>query len=313
MTLGLAFETGLPVAEPWPYDVVVNEYGLMCGDPDKGVRSREMSSEKPDDLRQVTPTDYTYGALNPVFGSISSYGPMPLGMGQRFQKGLNDPRYLYTINANCSCGVWQKGPALGSISPSGRDTTAPVKRFFSIGSYFCWTNGRYVFKMDAAGVVTQAFDFGAGKAATDVVVFWSNSGSQAYAYIAMGDGTKIYRTGDAVTFTQHATLEAIAFVEQGQNLWRAHDRNRLSLVDINSDPWVAANWSSLNTFYIGDRNYTITRLALQANLIVVFKTDQPYVFDTENGDRPLYRHLRFQPDTEGGEAMGHWLNDVYVT
>ena len=311
-SLNHSFETGLNVSEPWPYDVIVNQFGLMLGDVDRGVRSRDLETEKPDDLRAVVPSDYSYGALNPVFGAIVSYGPMPLGLGQRFGKGLNDPRYRYALGANLSCGVWQKGPDLSDLLPAGRDT-APVNRFFTLGANFCWTNGRYVFKMDAAGVVTRCWDFGAGNACTDAIVFWYNGGAQAYAYFAMGDGVKIWRTADAVAFDQHASLEARAWVEQGQNIWRAHDRNRLSLCDVNADPWTAANWSAPNTFYIGDRNHTITRLALQANLVVVFKTDQPYVFDTVNGQRPLYRHLRFAPDPSGGEAMGHWLNDVYVT
>jgi hypothetical protein len=303
--------TGLPVADPHPYDAVVDGYGVMTGDPDKGLKHRDITGAEPDNLASVAPTDYSYGALNPKFGAITSYGPMPLGMGQRFQKEIGDPRYYYTINANLSCGLWQNGGEMVDLSPAGKENAA-VEFTFEIGAFFCWLNGRYAYTMDSGGVVTQRHDFGAGKAATDVKVVWVNSGSQSYAYVAMGDGTKIWRTGDGITYTQHATLEAISFEVVVDKLYRAHDRNKISSCELAADPWTAANWSAANEFYIGERTYPIVQLALQGGVLVVIKQDQPWVFDIENLARPLAPHLSFLPGADNGKQVGAYINDLIV-
>jgi hypothetical protein len=304
---------GISKAVAWPYDAVLNNYGVMVGDPDRGVRSAGIESEKTNDLGAVQPTEFSYGSLDPRTGSITHYDEMALGYGQRVQKrAQGDQRYRYTINANLGCGIWQKGPLLTSVSPTSHDTQ-PVNRSFEMGGAFFWLNGRYVYKRDAAGVVTQSVDFGVGKIAKDVAVFWSNGGAQAYAYVAMGDSDVMWRF-DGTNWVAHATMTARALLVIGRNIWRAHDRNKITLCNLDADPWVEANWAAPNSYYVGERNYVINRLiAAPGGEMIVLKEDQPWIFDLEDLDRPLYPYLHATPDPSGGEAAGAFVNDNYVS
>jgi hypothetical protein len=301
------------VAEPFPYDILVNRYGLMCGDPERGVKSTGIAGEKPDDLGQVTPTTFSYGSLNPRLGAITPYRAMPRGMGLRMQESAEDGQYRYTVNANLSCGVWQKGPDLATISPSSHDNL-PVTRSWEMGGAFYWINGRYALKMDSAGVVTVSKDFGVGKVALDAVTFWSNAGSQSYAYVAMGDADNIWRF-DGTTWTQAAgTLRARAFAVVGRNIWKAHDRNKITLCNLDADPFIEANWAAPNSYYVGSRDYQINRLiVMPGGELVALKEDGPWVFDLEELDRPLYPFMKFVADSTGGEAFGTWGNNSYVS
>ena len=122
--------------------------------------------------------------------------------------------------------------------------------------------------------------------------------------------------GSSPTITQARTRNALfarAFAIINSEFWRASAINEVAKVDTEADPWLEENWSAANSFPIGDKSSGITRLGVTATgTLVIFKTDGPYSLDEAGDSHSLYPHLRQAPDTYGGEALGAWINDLYV-
>jgi len=285
--------------------------GIMLGRPSKGAA---LVATRPQTLDQVAPPSFEYGAENPIAERIQPYDDLSLGFGLYRQQTANDKRYRYAIGADLSIsGLWQKGPLISTYLPGTTDSTAGYGKFFEIaGTLYCLV-GRYCLQRasDASWTVSQ--DFGAGHAATDVVVFYSN-GSTLYAYVAMGDSVPCYRF-DGTTWTQHATMAATKWAMVGRDLYRSNDTNYLSFCDTDADPWNQANWNADNAFRVGDHDYPITALISDPfGSLVVMKQDGVYSIDQAGQDHMLYPYLRLAAGAfpENGKYVGTFANDIYV-
>lgn len=317
-----AFQSGPPRRSPWPYDAVIvngaTRFGVMLADVKAG--QAELSSEQPNPLQAASPQEMAYSAQNPVLEATTVYDNLHMGMGQRMQIGQDDRRYRYTSAADCSVsGQIILGPNITSVTPTNAlDTTNGILDFFELSGAGVPTvfalNGRYVKKRTAdtaAGWGTTDKDFGVGKAALDVVVTKQNTaGSTTYAYIAMGDavGDFIYRF-DGTTYTQHVSLYALAFCVVGRELFRASGINQVAKVDLNSDPWTAANWSATNSFYVGDNTSAVVKMIMHPNgTLIIFKTDGVYVLDEEGQDIQLFKFPAL--NTDNGKYV--WVDRNWV-
>lgn len=305
--------TGPPRRRPYPYDAVIAGTGVMLARPERGA---PLVAIKPATLDQVAPTAYEYGAQSPLVERIHEWEDLTLGYGLDIQESFRDRKYRYTLGADLSIGgFWQKGPDITTITPP---ITGAISHFFEIGGSLYALAGRYALKRtgDLAADWAVSRDFGVGKTALDVVVFFTNAGGGAnYAYVAMGDGTGdfIWRF-DGTTWTQHASLQALRFIHAGRELYRAHDINNLAKVNTNADPWTAANWTAANAFRVGERNSSITGLALSAaGTLVIFKTDGVYTLDGAGQDEPKFPFLSFAPDGENGKWHGVFGNHLHTT
>lgn len=189
----LALRAGPPRARPAPYDMIMGNHGLMLGAASKGG---QLMLSKPKDLAGVVPTDYEYSAQNPILESVAAYDDLSLGFGLRIQQNRTDRLYRYALNADCSVRrLWMKGPELTTASIPSADASNAPNRAFEFGGSVYILNGRYAYVM-VADVPTLSKDFGSGKVATDVIVFYNNAaGGAQYAYVAMGDSEAIWRLG----------------------------------------------------------------------------------------------------------------------
>jgi hypothetical protein len=124
-------------------------------------------------------------------------------------------------------------------------------------------------------------------------------------------------TGGAPTITIATTqnvLKARAWCVTGRDFWRAHSTNLLAKVDVDADPFQEADWTAPNAYVVGDKQASITRLAVTVNgTLIVFKQDGPWTLDASGQDYELVPHLHSLADTAGGEPLGYFMNDIYVT
>jgi hypothetical protein len=307
------FRAGPRRRAPWPYDAKLGGLGLLTGSEDK--QASRLTSAKPEDQSGVQPTDYGDTARNPVFERVTPYTDLVLGMGMRVQQAIaGDNGYRYALNLDLSAGgLWLPGPAVSGLTPATVDATTGIQDFWETAGTLYALNGRYALSRtdDTAWPVSR--DFGAGKAATDVVPFYPNGAAAEAAYVAMGTTEHIWRlTGGA--WAQHATLTALAFRSAARQLYRATDVNTLGVVDENADPWTAANWSAANQFYVGDKRYSVAKLVATATgVLLALKTNGVYTLDPETGeDAELVPFLRQAPLSTNGAVYAEYLNDVYV-
>ena len=312
---------GRPTRAPYPYDIVIvddaaTRTGLMLLH-DPRYQQAGLAGEHPDPLQAAQPTEFAYSAQNPGVESTAVYDDLVLGFGQRLQQTSHDRRYRFASNADCSIGGQIiLGPRLTTVTPSPTvDATNGISHFFEIGGSLYALNGRYALKRtgDAAADWAVSKDFGAGKAALDVIVTKQNGGSTTYAYVAMGDSEFMYRF-DGTTWTQHASLFARAFCLAGRDLYRAHDTNKVAKVDTNSDPWTAANWSADESFYIGSADSAIARMSTTASgALLIFKTDGVYGLDEQGNDLQLYSDLKLAPSSDNGKYTFKFENWIHLT
>jgi hypothetical protein len=301
---------GLNARSPHPYSVVLSGSGLMCGTKDR--QTEEYVSYKPPDQSQVSVDSFGYGADNPAFGATSSYKAFPRGMGlreQRAQNAADDEQYDHALGVDASVYPVVKGPELAAFTPATTDATNGVVGFIRVGASFYAVTGRYalVRSSDASWPVQQ--DFGAGKVALDAAAFYSNGVGAAYGFVAMGDADNLWSV-TASSWTQHASLKAIAFGRTGREFFKAASVNVLSKVDTDSDPTVAANWGNANAFTVGDKSSAIVRLPTTASgLLLAVKTDGVYTLDAAGDDVLLAPYL---PEASNGKALARWGNDLYL-
>ena len=306
---------------PWPKSCLLAGTGLMLGHADPKTDAL-IVYEKPPDQGQVAPSDFGEQAENPIFGSAQPYNSLALGFGLRTQRAFDDERYYYTLNADVSGGAWVKGPSLTTGTPATRDATNGITRAFEMGGNLYFLNGRYVLVRSSDSTFAVSKDFGAGNAGVDAVAFHSNGAAARLAFVAMGDSTNLWYFDAATTtttWTQHASLKARAFAVAGKQLFRFHSTNTASLVDTDADPTVAANWSALNSFPVGSKDYGVTRVAVLPSTtapsgfsLAVLKQDGIFTIDADGEDHELFPFLRLAPSATNGEPLGYWLNDAYV-
>jgi hypothetical protein len=308
---------GRPQRVPFPYDARIGTLGVMLGASAKGGQPGLVTTN-PTTLDNVAPSDFSYQALPPEYGRIFSVEDLSGGYGcARFDEASGLKRYRYAEGADASTGYGELGPEITTLTPSTVDSTNGITGFFEIGGKLFALNGRYChLRTSDADWNTSRKDFGSGKAALDSAVFYANNLSAQSAYVAMGETEPIYKF-DGTTWTQHAEVSKIyarAFAVVGSEFYRAHTTNLMAKVDTDADPFVIANWSADNAWHIGDKSAGITRLGVTAlGSIVAFKSDGIYTVDAENIDHPLFPFLKMANDTDGGKAVGAWLNDLYVT
>jgi hypothetical protein len=291
----------------------------MLGRPEKGA---PLLARKPPPLQPASPPEYTYSAQDPSIESTHVWSDLSEGMGLRIQKGTNDKRYYFADGVDCHVGGYiLPGPAVTSNTPTTRDSTNGTIAFFEMSITGTLTlfslDGRYVLKRTGDGATgwdTVSKDFGVGKAGLDVVVFTANSGSTTYAFVAMGDADNFWYF-DGTTWTQHASLKALCWCIVGRELYRASDTNLVAKVDTNTDPLTAGNWSATNSFRVGDKTSTITRMVTNdAGILLIFKSDGAvYALDVEGNDVQLYADLKGAPDATNGRW--HWKHkgNLHVT
>lgn len=283
----------------------------MFGRPKQGA---PLVATRPATLDQVAPSSFEYGSQSPLAERIHIWDDLSLGYGLGIQEAFADHKVRYTICADTSIGgLIQKGPAIGELTPGTTDATNGVVKLFEIAGVVFSVNGQYVHRRASDVSWTLEHDFTAGKAATDVVVFTTNSGSTPYAYFAMGETEPIWRF-DGTTWTQHASLVATHFALVARDLYRSLLTNQVSKVDSDADPWVAANWNNINSFRAGDKSSAITQLAVTSqSQLLIFKTDGIYTLDSDGEDNQLWPFMRFAPSSDNGRFGGQFLNDLYTT
>lgn len=295
---------GVPTRSPWPYDIKIGSDVFMLGhkDPQSANGPLYMVSGETEPERTARWDDWSGG------------------FGERFRvEGAN--RYMFAFGVDASIGgMLQLGPAVSSVTPATTDSTNGGTHFFEMGGILFALMGRYCLYRVADGTWSVSKDFGSGKCALDVVVATPNSGSTTYAYVAMGDGEHIWRydgSSATTTWSQHASLDALCFAIVGRELWRGHDTNAASKVDLASDPWTAANWTSDNSFRIGDKTQRLVRMCPNAaGTLAFFKRDSIHVLDADGEDVPLYTGIKFTPSAENGRyttTTALWENNLYTT
>ena len=299
--------SGRPRRRPYPNDCVIEGQGFMLGAKEKDAQLVISSTtEEPEQT-------YTWDDFSG-------------GFGQKFQQGPQDNRYYYGLHVNPSIG--DAGVILGyklnSVTPGTLDATNGITHFFEMDVAGTTTlfalNGRYCLYRSNDSTWSVSKDFGAAKVALDVVTFQANiAASTNYAYVAMGASEFIWRFDAAsatTTWTQHASLYALAFASVGRQLYRATEElNLIARVDEDSEPWTAANWTAPNQFRTGDKSTRIVRMiANAAGTLVVLKRSSIHVLDYPSGDDiELYKGIKFTPDAENGKYPFLFDNNLHVT
>lgn len=312
---------------PYPYDAVINGLRVMLlyTDADAAKRGAILISEKPSDQSNVVPTDYGEDARSPILGKNSTYATLHFGIGQKIEprQGGQSGRYRFAVGVDASIAqrIAMPGPDIRRHSTPALPVTAgPLNRFFELGGVLYWVCGRFLVRRTDDSTSAVIYDFGVGQTVTDVAVFGPNSGTQVWAYFAMGDTTPMYRF-DGTTVTQHASLTARAFCVRGNDLHRANQVNQVSTVSVDSDPWLFVNWAPENQWYIGDKSSPITRMVAHSSgtsgpggstYLVVYKTDGIYSLNDAGEDQQYLSFLKDARLADNGEAGGPFGNDMWV-
>src|SRR5262252_9806004 len=96
-----------PTTRPWPADVEMAGSLLMLVHPPDGpplVRMRAL------DLVGTVSTEFLYSRASPLKERPMTWAGLQRGMGLDEQKTMADMQYSYTLGADLSCPIWQKGP-----------------------------------------------------------------------------------------------------------------------------------------------------------------------------------------------------------
>lgn len=314
---------------PWPYDLVITAIATMTAANDNhGFRL--VRSKKDSPLVVITPvptkgpeTNLDFGAQDPEIEQSWVWNDFVYGMGQKVQSeefGRNDKRYYYSLGVDCAYGgQFIPGPALTTGTPATVDSTNGISQFYELGSNLYAVNGRYILYWDTTLTpdnFSVSKDTGVGKAAKHAIVAKQNqSGSTAYALVAMGDSDNFwYHDGAAVTTTwaQHASLKALCWEIEGHELLRAHDVSRIEKCDLANDFLTAGNWTA-NNWRAGDYKYPIQRLKTNAaGTLVALKQDSIHTILPDGTDKTLYPGVNITPSTTNGLVAEVWENDLYT-
>jgi len=321
----LVYKRGLARVRPYPFHAVIDEVGVILGATSK-KGAPGVQTQKPEDQAQVAPTDFGENATNPIFGRTQSWRTFHLGMGLSVEDA--DPtkaegRYRWAVNydASISSRIGMKGPDIRLLTPPITDGQQGIPKFFELGGTLYWLNGRYLLRLDDDQNATLVGDFGAGTTAVDVSVFASNGLSGAvYAYLAVlssGVDTLLWRF-DGTTLVQNTSPAMLArnVVAIGRQFYRANNINQISVVDVDTDPWVFDNWGPENQFIIGDKSAPIVALIETATgVLLVLKTDGVYSVPADPTVVESIRYfpfLKFGRSDDNGLTWGVFMNDVYV-
>ena len=343
----LVYKRGLARVRPYPFHAVLDEVGLILGATSK-KGAPGIQTQKPEDQAQVAPTDFGENAANPVFGRTQTWRTFHLGMGLSVEDAdptKSEGRYRWAINADCSVAsrLAMQGPTITRLTPPTRDPNG-IRKFFVLHDRLYYLNGRYLMRVDDDANCTQIGDFGANHLATDVAVFASNGlGGQIWAYIAVmdystlpaqqpapppdGAGVSPFAPADftengialpmwrydGTVLQQHSTIAASFFCVLGRNFYRANNRNQISTVDVDTDPWVTTNWRAENQYLIGDKSAPISALIETAvGTLLILKWDGVYSVDPQGEYIRYFPFLKFGRAEDNGRTWGVFMNDVYV-
>lgn len=346
------YRRGRPRVRPWPFDATMDGVGVILGVKKKGgasVQARkpeDQSSVAPTDYGEnaqnpVFGRTQTWRTFHLGMGlAVEDEDPTKA-----------EGRYRWAINADCSVAnrLAMKGPQISTLTPATRDTTG-IRKFFELKNKLYWLNGRYLQRLDDDASATTVYDFGANHTATDVVVFASNGlGGAVYAYIAVMDYSGVIPTAaatsgtpdateavdplapgqpadftedglalpmyryDGTTMVQNSTITASFLCVIGRDFYRANNRNQVSTVDVDTDPWVPGNWRAENQYIIGDKTAPISALIGTAvGTLMILKWDGVYSVDANGEQIKYYPFMKFGRAEDNGRTWGVFMNDVYV-
>jgi hypothetical protein len=305
---------GVPVRDPFPYDMHIAGTGVMLARPKPGS---PLVATRPQTLDQVAPTDYNYGAQSPIDERIQPWEDFSFGFGQKIQAQWNDRRSRYALGVDTSIeGKLMLGPLVTSVTPGTVDSTNGVQDFFEIGGSLYYLNGRYVQKRTDDATFAVNKDFGAGNAGLTARLFRSTASSTNLIFVAMGSATPANDWYfDGTTWTQMATFQSLDFIAVGREFYRASDVNLVSKVDTNANPTVEANWTAPEQFRVGDKSSAIVRFGVTATgVLLIFKTDGIYSLDQAGQDIKYYPFLSLNANagSDNAKNVGYFGNDVYV-
>lgn len=298
-----------PRTAPFPGDIRLGGKSLVLQRPKDGaplVRQRAL------DLVSAVSTEFLYSRASPLKERPQTYTHLTSGMGLDEQQAQDDLRYSYTLGADLSCGVWQKGPAIATLTPA--TTAAWATQFgFEIAANLYGLAGRYVLVRASDASWTVSKDLGLGHAALQAEAFYSNvGGGSQLAFVAV-DGDKAWYF-NGTTWTQFATFTALCWKVVGRDLYRAHDINLVSKCTTDADPTVEANYTSPNQFIIGDKSSPIVSMAKTiGEVLLILKTDGVWTLASDGTAHHLFPALQFEPGVDNGKVVGYFGNDIFVT
>lgn len=294
---------------PWPGDIDLNGALLMLAHPPNQpalVRQRAL------DIIGSVSTEFVYSRASPLKERPHTFSDMTHGLGLDEQQSITDDRYSYTLGADLSCGIWQKGPDITTFTPATTAAFAP-QFGFEFGASLYPLAGRYVLVRANDASWTVSKDLGSGKAALQCETFYSNGGGGVQLAFLAVSGDKAY-SFDGATWTQFATFTALAWKVVGRDLYRAHDINLLSKCTTDADPTVEANYTAANLFIVGDKSSAIVSMGKTiGEVLLIFKTDGVYTLAADGTAHHLFPQLAFNPGPDNGKVVGYFENDLYVT
>jgi hypothetical protein len=311
---------------PWPYDAYIGTVKVML-EPDQ---DGNLISENSKTLDETAPIDYTYSSANPYKERTTEFQHLYGGFGQAIAPDGVPRRYYYAEKADLSIdGLWMKGPAFEQHSETVAAGAGEIRQLimalrggvltlFAIcqnGVYYqapgtsTWVASLTTGTTPALpGGVTlqQAARFkyrGAGS--IDALYVTASSGNlwrfdgTVWAVCANGAGPPDYGTG----IGQARYIESV-----GDELWVAGDYGVAKAQD---DPTNRAMWAAV--IYIGDQTTKITWLKQLDDVLIIFKEDGIYTFDTTGLDHELFPTLRNKNDLRNGRNAAVWLDRVWFT
>src|SRR5262252_483421 len=264
------------------------------------------------DLVGTVSTEFLYSRASPLKERPMTWAGLQRGMGLDEQKTMADMQYSYTLGADLSCPIWQKGPDITTFTPGTTSAWAPQFGFEQSNSLYGLA-GRYVLQQINDSSWTVSKDLGAGKVALGATPFYSNVGGGAALTFLAVSGDKAY-SFNGTTWTQFATFTALAHLVVGVDFYQAHDTNLIRKCNTNADPTNEANWSAASLITVGDKNSSIVSLAKTiGEVILILKGDGVYTLAADNTAHHLFPSIQFEPGTDNGKVVGYFENDVYCT
>ena len=312
-----------PRRRPYPDDVEFwvgsTRYGfLLASDPRKPAKVQGVHLQ-PEAMSSGA--EFGYSSQNPDIEATEGYHNLSRGFGLRLQEHSRPPdmRYRYTSEVDCSIAgqvilaPWITGP----VTPGTVDSTNGISGFYELGGTLYAVNGRYIQYRANDTTFTVSKDLGAAKVALDAIVARQTGSATTYALIAMGDADNFwYHDGASTTttWTQHASLKALAWMKDSTRIYRAHTTNGVAFCLLSADFITAGNWSASLVWLLGDYQYPTVKLTQNAlGTLVGLKQDGIHVLRADGTSEQLYPGFRFTPGAENGKYPFLFGNHLHTT
>ena len=269
------------MAKDSAFDVKLAGHGFVLarsGQLGRGGRAWQETTVGASIARQ-SPSDMAFGNQESTIEIPAVFRGTHLGYGDADYRAEGRYRYSTNVDARFEEGVIP-GPKVNNLTIGG---SANVNGFFEqAGSLYCIA-GQLCKKIAGDYTITTAKDFGAGKAATDAVVY------NGVAYVGMGYAEAFWtRTANAdptLGWTQATALYMGKIARFSHALWASATASTIKKVT--GDPTVAADWSY--AYQVGDTESgyrDITSMAELADLLYIGKSDGLYALGTPNQAQP---------------------------